>query len=611
MRSRPILFCGIALASLGLATAAHAQDSRVQRLASIVSVALEEYRLGVDSVGRVIAPTEISEARGFLTDARDAAAQLTDARFNGVRAIVDSIADAVEHARATPVVDALYERFIVALGPDAEVPMPSRGLDAAAGHALFSENCASCHGTSGIGDGPGAKGLNPPPAALAGASARAIAPGLMYRIVSVGVKGTAMASWSDKLTSDQRWNIVAYVSSLRAGAATAAATATATASANSARATAVTSQLDSAVAAMSAGHAAVAVDRAVDAYAAFEPLESAARARNGKLVSRVEGMFLEFRTAVRGGDAVAARNVRERIAANLPSVLALASAPASVNAPAMVAQAFIVILREGFEAILIIGAIVAMLVRTGHGDRTRDVWLGSAVGLAASVATAFVLHTVLAALPLTSEVLEGATLLVAVVVLFWVSYWILSKVDARRWQAFVHDRVHSAIARGGRATLMSVAFLVVYREGAETVLFFQALLQQSAHTAPVFAGLAAGAAALVAVYVLFQKFGVRMPLRPFFAATGGLLYLMAFVFVGKGVRELQEGAVVGVTPVHGVPTIDALGVYPSVETLVGQWLLLGLFALACWSTFVAPRLSAHRDPQPVTPVPDSAESTTR
>ena len=81
--------------------------------------------------------------------------------------------------------------------------------------------------------------------------------------------------------------------------------------------------------------------------------------------------------------------------------------------------------------------------------------------------------------------------------------------------------------------------------------------------------------------------------------------------VGKGVRELQEGAVVGVTPVHGVPTIDALGVYPSVETLVGQWLLLGLFALACWSTFVAPRLSAHRDPQPVTPVPASAESTTR
>jgi high-affinity iron transporter len=221
------------------------------------------------------------------------------------------------------------------------------------------------------------------------------------------------------------------------------------------------------------------------------------------------------------------------------------------------------------------------------------VWTGVGLGLVASVGAAVVLQTTLRALPASREVIEGVTMLIAVAVLFSVSYWILSKVEADKWQRYIRNQVNSAVAGAGRAALVGVAFLVVFREGAETILFYQALLHASAvGSSPVMWGIVAGSGALAVVYLAFHKLGVRIPLRPFFAVTGSLLYLMAFVFAGKGMRELQEGGALSATPLNGIPMIDVLGVYPSVETIAVQWILAGLFLLACWRTFVTPRLSA-------------------
>jgi hypothetical protein len=102
-----------------------------------------------------------------------------------------------------------------------------------------------------------------------------------------------------------------------------------------------------------------------------------------------------------------------------------------------------------------------------------------------------------------------------------------------------------------------------------------------------------GAIALAFVYEASRRFGARVPLRPFFATTGLLLYAMAFVFVGNGVRELQEGRAVSITPVEGIPYIDLLGVYPTLETLTGQTLLIALFAVACWRSFGGPWVAAR------------------
>jgi high-affinity iron transporter len=156
--------------------------------------------------------------------------------------------------------------------------------------------------------------------------------------------------------------------------------------------------------------------------------------------------------------------------------------------------------------------------------------------------------------------------------------------------------VGTAVAGGSRLALAGVAFLVVYREGAETALFYQALLQSSTASIPhIVSGLVVGSMLLVVMYLLSHRFHVRLPLRNFFAVTGTLLYAMAFVFMGKGLRELQEGGALRSTPISGWPTIDALGIYPSIETLAGQAVLIALFAFACWHTFARPsRVSSSR-----------------
>jgi high-affinity iron transporter len=193
-----------------------------------------------------------------------------------------------------------------------------------------------------------------------------------------------------------------------------------------------------------------------------------------------------------------------------------------------------------------------------------------------------------------------------VAVLFSVSYWLISRVEAAKWQQFIRAKVNTALDHGGGKALAFVAFLAVYREGAETALFYQALFNEGAHVAlPISLGIVVGGAALAVIFTLFYRFGVRIPLRPFFSVTSVLLYYMAFVFMGKGVRELQEGNAAPITVIHGLPTIDALGLYPTWETLSAQLLLLALFAFAVAKTFwpkrsvtlptVAPESSVSND----------------
>jgi len=145
----------------------------------------------------------------------------------------------------------------------------------------------------------------------------------------------------------------------------------------------------------------------------------------------------------------------------------------------------------------------------------------------------------------------------------------------RDGQRYIQGRVKQAMATGSSLALASAAFLAVYREGFETVLFYQALLAgaENARSA-VAVGFGAGCVVLAIVAGVFRVLGVRLPIRPFFLVTGALLYAMSVVFVGKGVHELQEAGVLGVTNVPSVPRIDFLGVFPTLETLLAQGVLI-------------------------------------
>ncbi len=322
----------------------------------------------------------------------------------------------------------------------------------------------------------------------------------------------------------------------------------------------------------------------MDAYIAFESLETTARARRPGLVATMERHFADFKGFVRGGNLKPAERARDAIALDLPQIVELTK-PTGSGWTAFL-QSFLIILREGFEAILVIGAIVAFLIKTGNRARLRSVWTGVGLGLVASAVMAVVLQTIFRNLPTSREIIEGVTMLIAVVVLFSVSYWLISKVEAAKWQKFIQQKVGSALDHGGGKALALVAFLAVFREGAETALFYQALFSDATSMLPLFMGMIVGGLALAVIFTLFYKFGVKIPMRPFFTVTSVLLYYMAFVFLGKGIRELQEGDAVGITVLQGMPSVPSLGIFPSMETLVPQGILVLLFIFMLLRTFI-------------------------
>jgi high-affinity iron transporter len=244
-------------------------------------------------------------------------------------------------------------------------------------------------------------------------------------------------------------------------------------------------------------------------------------------------------------------------------------------------ESLLIIVREGFEAIIIVGAIIAYLLKSGNKKRTRPVYWGSVIALGVSVIMAWILNRITSvAGGQNQEIIEGATMLLAVVVLFYVSNWMVSKAEAEAWTGYIESKVQSSITRGSMFSLAFAAFLAVFREGAETILFYQALLASTeGYINMIWLGLGVGIVALVIIYILIRVLSIRLPLKPFFLGTSVLLFVMSITFVGNGIKELQEGNVIGVSPVSGVASVDILGIYPTLETLIPQLALLVITVL--------------------------------
>lgn len=577
---------GLAVLILAVANpvAAQAQENPAKRLSSIVSVAIEEYGKAIDDNGRLVSDLEYNETTSFLEDARGVAQRLRGYNARASQALLDTLAIAVNAKRPPREVKLIQARFNGALGAAGALDLPTAPLDTALGHTLYTANCASCHGDRGLGDGPAAKGLPivPPPIGSA-SEIPDLSSTLAYNVVSVGISGSPMPAFAN-LSPQQRWNIVNYVWALRGSPMEIPAAADAAAAPGDAAARSVLALLDSALDFAKAGRIADAGDRAFDAYIAFEPLETPARAKQPGLVASMERHFADFKGALRGKDLSIAQRARDAIALDLPRVVEL-TRPTEGGWGTFL-QSLLIILREGFEAILVVGAVVAFLIKTGNRERLRSIWTGIALGLAASVAMAVILQTFFSRLPASREIIEGVTMLIAVGVLFSVSYWLISKIEAAKWQKFIREKVNTALDHGGGKALALVAFLAVFREGAETALFYQALFSEGDVAIQLFLGMFAGFAILAVVFTLFYRFGVKIPMRPFFAITSLLLYYMAFVFLGKGIRELQEGNAVPITVLTGFPSVPSMGIFPSMETLVAQGILLLLLVFALIKTFL-------------------------
>lgn len=241
-----------------------------------------------------------------------------------------------------------------------------------------------------------------------------------------------------------------------------------------------------------------------------------------------------------------------------------------------------IVLREGSEALLVIVALLAAVREAGQERREGDIYAGAALALALSLALAWAVNHLIA--DNTSDTLEGIFQLLAAATLFYVSSWLTARAQSDRWRTFLHNKVEaSRDAAGPSLALGLTAFLAVMREGAETIVFFQALLAGATETVErhaVTAGLLAGAVGLAVIFLVLRKATFRIPLGSFFTATSVLLYALAVIFVGQGIASFQESGVIRATFVDHVPAIEMLGIFPTVQTLAAQAVMLMLAALA-------------------------------
>lgn len=596
----------------------------LRRVATTARLAAEEYGLGVRGGVVVLAP-EVDEAKLFLAEARKAAGLLPAGHsVPTVEALARIIAQ-VEQTGSPDSVQRDVEALVQGLARAMQVTIdevPAAAPSLARGESIYRRQCAACHGLTGGADGPSALGLSPPPSRLADSVFfHEASPLDFYRRITIGVAGTAMASFESSLSVADRWAVALYASTLRlppargsvpAGLADFSKTAvlgdaalldslgsTSLARVAAIRAVAdgsavrdvgsvfatVRARIDSVFELATSGQPDAAQSAAIGAYMAFEALERELRIKDPALVARAERAFAALREPADRATQAAVREELIRVLDRSERTLGTSLTPIS-----LFIQSFLILIREGLEAILVIGALIAFLGKVGASDRRRHIHLGVAAALVLSVVTAVVIETIFRIKP---AALEGLTMVIATVMLFSVSYWLLSKMEVAKWNQFVRSKLSAALTKRSMFALASVAFLAVYREGFETVLFYKALAVSggtSETAAPIVLGFLVAAAVLGAVYVAINRFGVRLPLRPFFGVTSGLLYVMAFIFAGTAVAELQEGGFLSLTPIDWMFRAPTFGIYPTIESLVAQGVLVVLAGTALvWTFIIAPR----------------------
>ncbi|SIO92998.1 FTR1 family iron permease [Vibrio spartinae] len=317
-------------------------------------------------------------------------------------------------------------------------------------------------------------------------------------------------------------------------------------------------------------------------------MENAIGARDSALKSELEGYFTRLVSMMKARSELADIQAQQQALSRSLDQGASMLGGGSQGIWAMFIASLTIILREGLEALLIVAAITAYLVKNDHTDKLYIIKNSVVVGVICSLITAALFQWLFTNAGASREMLEGITMLIAVVVLFMMSYWLLSKVEATHWKQYLENKLSRSLTAGSIAGLWFASFLAVYREGAETVLFYYALGADGSSNSliGILSGLGVGIVILTVIFFLMRYSVVKLPLKPFFIFTGGFMYLMAFVFAGNGVLELIEAKVFNPTLIEAVPQISLLGVYPYAETLIPQ---LALVAAAILALFVIRR----------------------
>ena len=636
---RRLLKCILALCALAALAPAHSAtpEQTAQTTWRLLDYIAVDYREAVEA-GRIKNQLEYDEMVEFSSTVSANLATLPpkpqrSALVGDAKALQAAIAAKSEPTSIAAQAKSLAGRLLAAY----PVPLaPAAAPDVARGARLYAQNCASCHGAAGEGPPPALANLDPPPIAFADrARARDRSLFGLYQVITQGLEGTAMQSFA-QLPEEDRWALAFYSGTLaygdvargeqlwrqdagvrnaipdlaalvamtpaeleaKIGAEKAAAVTAylranpdileADAAASNASLDLARTRLRESLAAYRAGNRAEANRLALSAYLdGFEPVEAVLSTRDGGLMTRVEQAMAGFRQAiVRGEDQAAlARRLAETEA--LLDQAEAVLAPEAESSVATFLGAFAILLREGLEALLVVIAMLAFLRKAERPDAVRYVHGGWVAALLAGAATWALATYAISISGQNRELTEGFGSLLAAAILLSVGIWMHGKAQADEWRRYIATKMQGALSRGSAWFLFGLAFIVVYREVFETILFYAALWTAD-NGGTILAGALAAAVLLAAIAWAMLRMSRKLPITQFFRYSAILIAVLAVVLAGKGVGALQEAGVIGITPLAGVPRITILGLFPTVEAIGAQLFTLAAILLGFRSA-VRPR----------------------
>ncbi len=494
------------------------------------------------------------------------------------------------------------------------VVVPRKQPDLSKARQLYADNCASCHGVEGFGDGPAAAGMEPPPINFRDIERykQRTLYGL-HSTITQGVSDTSMQAYN-QLSDEDRWSLAFYIGGLAVPATDVEFNESPLLNINKLTITTpdqaedlygeqgakvmaylrhhpdvfydnesnlsfAKKRLADVITAYKDNEPKKAYKYAVEAYLeGFELVEQNINAFNKPLRIEIETSMTGLRNKIRAGESI---EIIEAEIALINSKLDIAEellSSKSLSGGAAFASAFFILLREGLEALLIVAALAAFLVRTKRRDGLRYIHMGWISALALGLLTWWASVSLINISGASREITEGVAAIVATLVLLYVGFWMHDKTSAAKWKKFIDDSMHKALTSGTLWTLTGLSFIAVYREAFETILFYQALWAQTdqAGQSMALSGFLTAVAVLAVLGWLIMRYSVRLPLRQFFAVTGGLMFVLAIIFAGKGIAALQEAGLIVSSPVNFF-RIDLLGIYPNLQGLLVQ---LGLIILA-------------------------------
>jgi high-affinity iron transporter len=620
--SRLSLLLALTLAALFMPMAAGAATpaGEVQTSWRLLDYVAVDYREAVAN-GRIINDGEYREMLEFSTSVETRLAALPD---NPAKARLVADAGALKkaiEAKAAPA-DIAGQARKLAAGLLAAYPVPlapTVSPDPARGAKLYADNCASCHG--GKGEGPSGEfaKLDPPPIAFADQErARDRSLFGLYQVISQGLEGTAMQSFAS-LPEEDRWALAFHAGTLAYGDAAqgeqiwraddsvrrlipdmAALVAITPAELERQlgpdRADAVVAylranpgalkaeqpqslqlartKLRESFAAYSLGDPKLAKELALSAYLdGFEPVEAVLATRDGELMASVEQAMSGFRGAIERGRPVSELRNRLTETEQLLDQAEQALAPEAATDVSTFLGAFTILLREGLEALLVVIAMIAFLRKAERAEALPYVHGGWVAALAAGGVTWAIATYAIGISGASRELTEGFGSLLAAVVLLSVGIWMHGKSQAEEWRRYIQEKMQGALSRGSAWFLFGLAFIVVYREVFETILFYAALWTPE-NGATILAGALSATALLALIAWAMLRYSRTLPIGKFFAYSAILIAILAVVLAGKGIGALQEAGVVPVTPLAGVPRITLLGLFPTAEAVAAQILTL-------------------------------------